>query len=47
MESSSSQPRRSSRPKKPVNFDDYDDIIFEDDLMLSDEIDEEEGTFEK
>lgn len=43
MESSPSKLRRSGRIRKPVNFDDFDDIIFEEDSMLPDEINEIEG----
>lgn len=41
MEGSSFSPRRSSRVPKPVNFNDYDDYVF-DDSPLFEEIDEEE-----
>ena len=46
MESVSFQPRRSKRTSKPVNFEDYNDTLFEDDAMLLEEIDEE-GSFHK
>jgi hypothetical protein len=47
MESPAPQRRKSNRTPKSVNFDDYDDAVFEDDSMLPDELVEEEGTFEK
>ena len=48
MEPLSSPTRKSNRIPKPINFEDYDDTIFEDDSMIFDEIDEEEeGIFAK
>ena len=47
MESPSSQRRKSNRIPKPINFEDYDDTIFEDDSMIFDEIDEKEGILAK
>ena len=48
METSSSQRGKSNRIPKPINFDDYDDTIFEDDAIVSDELnEEEEGIYEK
>lgn len=47
MDQTSSQLRRSQRTPKPINFDEYDDSVFESDSMLPDEIDDEEGTFGK
>jgi len=48
METPSSQRRKSNRIPKPINFDNYDDTIFEDDAVVSDELnEEEEGTYEK
>ena len=47
METSSSQRRKSNRIPKPINFDDYDDTIFEDDAIVADELNEEEGIYEK
>jgi hypothetical protein len=46
MELPSPQRRKSNRTSKPVNFEDYDDAVFEDDSMLPEEIDEE-GIFVK
>lgn len=47
MESPPFQRRKSNRIPKPVNFEDYDDTVFEDDSMLPEEMNDEEGILVK